>query len=89
MVPDAVARLTDAIATFCGMLDVAACTNKSLATICRGGAVKKLARWAAFLAAPTLVASRYGMNFEFVPEIERKYSDSILIGGLVKVCFAS
>lgn len=89
MVPDAVPRLNGAIATFRGMLDVAVYANKSLATICRGGAVKKLAARVAFLAAPTLVASGYGMNFEFVPEIEGKYSDSILIGGLVNVCFAS
>ena len=89
MVPDAVPRLTDAIATLCEMLVVAVYANKSLATICRGDAVKKLAGWAALLAARTLVASGYGMNFEFVPEIERKYSDSILIGGLANVCFAS
>lgn len=70
MVPDAVARLTDAIATFCEMLVVAVYANKSLATICRGDAMKKLARWAALLAATALVASWYGMNFEFFPELQ-------------------
>ncbi len=70
MVPDAVPRLNGAIATFREMLDVAACTNKSLATICRGGAVKKLAGWAALLTTRTRVASWYGMNFEFLPELQ-------------------
>jgi magnesium transporter len=31
--------------------------------------VKKISAWAAILFAPTLVASIYGMNFEYMPEL--------------------
>jgi magnesium transporter len=32
--------------------------------------VQKLAGWGALLALPTVVFSLYGMNFEFMPELE-------------------
>jgi magnesium transporter len=31
--------------------------------------VKKISGWAAILFAPTLVAGIYGMNFEYMPEL--------------------
>ena len=36
--------------------------------------------WAALLAAPTLIASWYGMNFDAMPELHGKYSYLVLIG---------
>jgi magnesium transporter len=68
------------------MLSAAMSVNLSLVTIQQGETVKKLAGWAALLAAPTLIASWYGMNFEFMPELHGKYSYFILIGGVVTVC---
>lgn len=83
---DHVVRLNDAIDTLREMLSAAMSVNLSLVTIQQGETVKKLAGWAALLAAPTLIASWYGMNFEFMPELHGKYSYFILIGGVVTVC---
>ena len=67
---DHVVRLNDAIDTLREMLSAAMSVNLSLVTIQQGETVKKLAGWAALLAAPTLIASWYGMNFEHMPELK-------------------
>ena len=84
---DHVVRLNDAIDTLREMLSAAMSVNLSLVTINQGEVVKKLAGWAALLAAPTLIASWYGMNFKHMPELSGKYSYWILIGGISAVCF--
>ena len=40
-----------------------------MVTVGQGEVVKRLAGWAALLAAPTLIASWYGMNFRHMPEL--------------------
>ena len=52
----------------------------------QGEVVKRLDGWAALLAAPTLIASWYGMNFKHMPELAGRYSYAILIGVVVVVC---
>lgn len=48
--------------------------------------VKRLGAWAALLAAPTLIASWYGMNFEHMPELAGRWSYAGLIGVVLLVC---
>lgn len=73
---------TDAIRE---MLTAALSVNLSLVTVAQGEVVKRLAGWAALLAAPTLIASWYGMNFEHMPELHGRWSYALLIGVTVLV----
>ena len=57
-----------------------------LAAIGQGEIVKKLAGWAALLAVPTLVASWYGMNFKFMPELDHLHAYPVLIGIVLVAC---
>lgn len=68
---------TDAIRE---MLTAALSVNLSLVTVAQGEVVKRLAGWAALLAAPTLIASWYGMNFTHMPELAGRWSYAALIG---------
>ncbi len=83
---DHVVRLNDAIDTLREMLTAAMSVNLSLVTISQGEIVKKLAGWAALLAAPTLVTSWYGMNFKHMPELDKPYAYWTLIGVVTLVC---
>lgn len=83
---DHVVRLNESMDTLREMLTAAMSVNLSLVTIAQGEVVKRLAGWAALLAAPTLVASWYGMNFRHMPELEGRYSYGILVGIVVVVC---
>jgi magnesium transporter len=73
-------RVNESTDTLREMLTAAMSVNLSLVTVNQGEVVKKLAGWAALLAAPTLVASWYGMNFDHMPELHGRWSYPILIG---------
>ncbi|SDQ05396.1 magnesium and cobalt transport protein CorA [Microbacterium sp. cf332] len=45
--------------------------------------VKKISSWAAIGFAPTFVASVYGMNFKFMPELEQPWGYPMAIGLMV------
>jgi magnesium transporter len=81
-------RVNEATDTMREMLTAAMGVNLSLVTINQGEIVKKLAGWAALLAAPTLITSWYGMNFQYMPELHGRYSYYWLIALVVGVCIA-
>jgi len=83
---DHVARVGDTIDTLREMVSAAMSVNLSLVTVAQGEIVKKLAGWAGLLAAPTLIASWYGMNFEHMPELHGRYSYVVLIGVVALFC---
>ncbi len=72
-------RINGTIDVLRDMLGTALSVNQSLVTLAQGEVVKRLAGWAALLAAPTLVASWYGMNFVAMPELESRYAYPVLI----------
>ena len=67
------------------MLTAAMSVNLSLVTVAQGEVVKRLAGWAGLLAAPTLIASWYGMNFVHMPELAGRWSYPAVIGATVAV----
>jgi len=83
---DHVARVGDSIDTLREMVSAAMSVNLSLVTVAQGEIVKKLAGWAGLLAAPTLIASWYGMNFKHMPELQGRYSYAVLIGVVALFC---
>lgn len=85
-VHDHAVRLNDSIDVLRDMLTAAMSMNLSLVTIAQGEIVKKLAGWAALLAAPTLITSWYGMNFRHMPELDGRYAYPVVIGTVVVVC---
>ena len=83
---DHAVRINETTDTLREMLTAAMSVNLSLVTIRQGEVVKRLAGWAALLAAPTLIASWYGMTFEHMPELHGRYSYYFVIGITLVVC---
>jgi magnesium transporter len=81
-------RVNEATDTMREMITAAMSVNLSLVTINQGEVVKKLAGWAALLAAPTLITSWYGMNFRYMPELQGRYSYYVLIAVVAIVCIS-
>lgn len=79
-------RVNEITDTLREMLTAAMSVNLALVTVAQGEVVKRLAGWAGLLAAPTLIASWYGMNFRHMPELHGAYSYFILIGVTAGVC---
>ncbi len=87
-VHDHVIRLNESIDTMRETISSAMTTNLSLVTVSQGDTMKRLAGWAALLAAPTLITSWYGMNFEVMPELHFKYSYAILFIVVAAICLS-
>jgi magnesium transporter len=49
---------------------------------------RRLVAWAAILAVPTAVAGIYGMNFEFMPELQWRYRYFVVLGFIMMACAA-
>ncbi|GAB2522478.1 magnesium and cobalt transport protein CorA [Lysobacter humi (ex Lee et al. 2017)] len=85
-VHDHVVRIDSSTETLREMLTAAVGVNLSLVTVQQGEVVKRLGAWAALLAAPTLIASWYGMNFEHMPELAGRWSYAGLVVVVAAVC---
>jgi magnesium transporter len=83
---DHVVRVNEATDTMREMLTAAMSVNLALVTVAQGEIVKRLAGWAALLAAPTLLTSWYGMNFVHMPELAGRYSYWIVLAATIAIC---
>lgn len=79
-------RINQTIEVLRDMLGTALAVNQALVTQAQGEVVKKLAGWAALLAAPTLITSWYGMNFDAMPELGQRYAYPVLVLLVGTVC---
>jgi magnesium transporter len=70
---DHLLRIDDLINVQSEMLNAAMDVNMAMVSASQNEVVKRLAAWAAILALPTMIASFYGMNFEFMPELKWHY----------------
>ena len=86
-VHDHAMRINETTDTLREMLTAAVSVNLALVTVRQGETVKRLGAWAALLAAPTLIASWYGMNFVHMPELAGRWSYPVLIGVVGVTCF--
>jgi len=68
------------------LLNTALDANFSLISISQSEVSKKMAGWAAIIAVPTLVAGFYGMNFQFMPELEWRYGYPFVVTLTISSC---
>ena len=82
---DHVFRVNESISAMREMLTAAINVNLSLVTFGQNEVMKKLAGWAAMLAAPTLLTSWYGMNFTHMPELSQPWAYPVVIVAMLCV----
>lgn len=82
---DHVFRVNESIGAMREMLAAAINVNLSLVTFGQNEVMKKLAGWAAMLAAPTLLTSWYGMNFQHMPELSQPWAYPVMITVMILV----
>ena len=68
------------------LLGTALEANLTLTTIAQNEATKRITGWAAIFAIPTMIAGVYGMNFEFMPELQWRWGYPMVMGITVGLC---
>jgi magnesium transporter len=79
-------RINEMADTLREVLATALDANLSVISVSQNKDTKRLAAWAAIIAAPTAIAGIYGMNFQYMPELGWKYGYETVLVGMVAVC---
>jgi magnesium transporter len=79
-------RINEMVDTLRELLATALDANLSLISVSQNKDTKRLAAWAAIIAAPTAIAGIYGMNFQFMPELSWRYGYEAVLGGMAMLC---
>jgi len=69
-ISDHLVRLNQSIDSLRDMVTTAISVSLSLITLQENEVTKRLAAYGALIAVPTLIAGIYGMNFQYMPEIQ-------------------
>ncbi|MGH7325868.1 MAG: magnesium/cobalt transporter CorA [Candidatus Rokuibacteriota bacterium] len=83
---DHVVRINEMIDTLRELLTTALEANLSLISVSQNEVVRRLTGWGAIVAVPTLIASIYGMNFRFMPELGWPWGYPLIMGLMVGAC---
>ena len=81
-------RINEMADTLRELLATALDANLSIISVSQNKDTKRLAAWAAIIAAPTAIAGIYGMNFLFMPELGWRYGYEATLGGMAVLCVA-
>ena len=79
-------RINEMVDTLRELLATALDANLSIISVSQNKDTKRLAGWAAIIAAPTAIAGIYGMNFQFMPELGWRYGYAVALGIMAVVC---
>jgi magnesium transporter len=60
--------------------------NLSVASVTQQEDTRRLAAWAAIIAVPTMIAGVYGMNFQFMPELQWRYGYPTVLALTAALC---
>jgi magnesium transporter len=62
--------------------------NLALLSVRQNTVVREISAWAAIIAVPTFIASVYGMNFEYMPELDSKIGYPLALGVMLVAILA-
>jgi magnesium transporter len=85
-VHDHVLRLIEQVESCRDLLTSVLTANMTQVSVRQNEDLRRISAWAAIIAAPTLIASVYGMNFQNMPELGWSFGYPIAIGLIVVVC---
>jgi magnesium transporter len=85
-IQDHVSRLVGLVDGMREMLTTAMQVNLALVANSQNEVVKRLAGWGAILAIPTVIFSMYGMNFEWMPELQWKVGYPLAVAVTILGC---
>ncbi|WP_436738791.1 magnesium and cobalt transport protein CorA [Streptomyces sp. BBFR102] len=87
-VADHLTRVQEHVLGFDELLNSILQANLAQATLAQNSDMRKITSWAAIIAVPTMICGVYGMNFEYMPEVEWKFGYPLVLGVIFGTCVA-
>ncbi|GAA3641971.1 magnesium and cobalt transport protein CorA [Streptomyces sp. S1A] len=87
-VADHLTRVNEQVLSFDDLLNSILQANLAQATVAQNEDMRKITSWAAIFAVPTMIAGIYGMNFEYMPELQWRYGYPAVMTVIVGICYA-
>jgi magnesium transporter len=85
-IQDHVIRVVEGIDNLRDLLNSALEANLLLVSLAQNQVTKKLTGWAAILSIPLAIASVYGMNFKYMPELEQPWGYPAVMTLILGLC---
>jgi magnesium transporter len=74
------------ISEFVGLLQNLISANLTLVSVQQNDQTRRISAWAAIIAVPTVIASIYGMNFRYMPELYLRFGYPVVLLVMVASC---
>jgi magnesium transporter len=84
-VSDHLQRLNQTIESIRDTIATAIAVNLSMISLQENETVKRLAAYGALVAVPTMIAGVYGMNFDYMPELDWKFGYAAVVAVMVAI----
>jgi len=85
-VHDHLVRVADNAASFRELLTSVLAANLTQVGVRQNEDVRRISAWVAILAVPTMIAGIYGMNFQYMPELEWPFGYPLVVGVMLLLC---
>ncbi|CAA9277973.1 MAG: Magnesium and cobalt transport protein CorA [uncultured Actinomycetospora sp.] len=85
-VDDHLATVAERVGSFDELLTTLVDAVLAKITLRQNNDMRKITAYAALLAVPTMLAGIYGMNFEYMPELQWRYGYPAVILGILLIC---
>jgi magnesium transporter len=73
------------VSEFVGLLQNLFNANLTLASVKQSDQTRRISAWAAIIAVPTVIASIYGMNFRYMPELGWSFGYPLALLAMVAI----
>jgi len=74
------------VSEFVGLLQNLFNANLTLVSVKQSDQTRRISAWAAIIAVPTVIASIYGMNFRYMPELGWSFGYPLALLAMVAIC---
>jgi magnesium transporter len=74
------------VSEFVGLLQNLINANLTLVSVQQNEQTRRISAWAGIIAVPTVIASIYGMNFRYMPELYWRFGYPLVVLVMVAIC---
>jgi len=87
-VEDHLSRVREQVASFDELLTSILQAGLARLTVAENEDMRKISAWVAIAAVPTMIAGIYGMNFQYMPELQQPWGYPAALGLMTAICGA-